>query len=802
MIGDALHALRALARTPIMAAVVVLSLGVGIGVNTVVFSWIQALVLRPLPGVPDASRFHLIETETESAGRPGSSWPEYLDLKAQLRSFDDLMAFRMVPLNVGEAARTERTYALLVSGNYFDQLALQPAVGRFVRPDEATVPGQAAVAVIGYDYWQSRLAGAPDVIGRTLRANGVELSVIGVAPRGFQGTVLGLQFDVWVPATMAPVLLGGSRELEDRRIRGYYVMGALRSAAPLAEAQNETTAAMQRLAQQFPETNAAVRGHVLPFWRAGRGPQGMLLQGLALLQGVMLVLLLAVCGNTANLVLARASTRVREIGVRLAVGAGAWRIIRLLLVENLVLGIAAALVGTVLALWGTNALRAVPVITTQFPVRFQTNLDAVTLAFAAVLGILCAVLFGAAPAIQFARLSPQFVLRSGGGPTTRSGIRTAIMGMQVALAAIVIVIAGLFLKSFQQTQETDPGFRTSGVLLASYDLAGRNTDAAQARQFADRVLTAVRAIPDVESAAFAVQIPLDIHGLPSRAFVLEGRARVDGAEDRSLSNTVTPGYFATMNIPLMAGQDFAELGDTAAPPQAVVNQEFVRRYIGTAEPLGRRITIGNTTYVIVGIVKTTLNESFSEPPTPVIYLSYRDRPSSFAEMHLRTRLGDETLLAPAVRRVVREIDASLPVYNVRTLTQHVDMNLALRRIPAQMFMVLGPLILVLAAVGIYAVVAYNVTQRTSEIGVRMALGASASTVLRQIIGENLRVVLGGAVAGWAIVAYIYTRFMRGDLDITAFGLAPLLLLVVAAAACWLPARRASRVDPLIALRAE
>jgi predicted permease len=640
------------------------------------------------------------------------------------------------------------------------------------------------------------------VIGQTLRANDNDLTIIGVTPDRFQGTVLGLQFDLWVPATMAPVLLSGSRELEDRAMRGYYLMGALKAGVSASEAQNEASSVMRRLATEFPATNASIGAQVLQFWRAGRGPQGMLLQGLAVLQGVMLVLLLAVCGNTANLVLARASTRLREVGIRVAVGAGSWRIARLLIIENVVLGIAAAAVGALIAMWGTNALRAMPVLTTQFPVRFQTDVDAQTLAFAALLGVVASLLFGAAPAIQLARLTPQSVLRSGSGLTARGGIRTAIMAVEVALAAIVLVVAGLFFRSFQQTQDTDPGFRMKGVLLASYDLAGRNADRDQARQFADRVLSRLRALPDVESAALATSIPLDIHGLPSRVFELEGRARTDGVEDRTLSNTVTPGYFATMGIPFVEGRDFAELNDSAAPPQAVVNQEFVRRYVREGETINRRITIGSTPYVIIGVVRTSLNESFTEPPTPVVYLSYRDRPSGFAEMHLRTRLGDENLLTPAVRAALREVDGSLPVFNVRALEQHVEMNLALRRIPAQMFMALGPLMLVLAATGIYAVVAFNVSHRTSEIGVRMALGANAAAVVRQIIGENMRVVLGGALAGWGMVAYIYTRFMRGELELTPFGLVPLLLLLVAVSACWIPARRAARIDPVVALRTE
>jgi predicted permease len=800
MSNDLIPALRALARTPVMAAVVVFSLGVGIGVNTVVFSWIQALVLRPLPGVSNASRFHLIEAQTDTGVRPGSSWTEFQDLQRQLQSFEGLMAFRMVPLNVGDAATLERTYALLVSGNYFSMLGLQPALGRFLRPDEASTPGREPIVVVSHDYWQTRLGGAANVVGSSIRANDTELTVVGVAPEGFQGTVLGLQFDLWVPATLAPTLLSGSRELAERSARGYYVMGALREGLALEHAQAEAAAAMVRLARDFPDTNATMSAQVLPYWRASRGPQGLLLQGLTVLQGVMLVLLLAVCGNTANLVLARASTRAREVGVRVAVGASRWHIVRLLLVESALLGLAAAAVGVAVAFWGTNALRAIPLMTTQFPVRFQTDLDGSTLVFAVALGIVSALLFGLAPAIQLARISPQFILRAGGGLTARGGLRHALMAVEVALAIVVLVTAGLFLRTFQQSQATDPGFRVPGVLLAAYDLAGRDVSPDDARVFADRVLTKLRALPDVESAALSVSIPLDIHGLPSRAFVLEGRARTDGAEDRTVSNTVTPGYFATMDIPLVAGRDFGALTDTAAAAEVVVNQDFVRRFVGEGEPLGRRLTVGETTYVIVGVVRTSLSDSFTEAPTPAIYFSYRDRPARFGEMHLRTRLGDETLLAPAVRRAIRELDSSLPVYNVRTMTQHVEMSLAMRRIPARMFLVLGPLILLLAAIGIYAVVAYNVSQRTAEIGVRMALGATGPTVVSQIVRENLLVVLGGAVVGWALVAYVYTRFLRGDLDLMAFVVVPTMLIAVAAAACWIPARRASRVDPVVALR--
>jgi predicted permease len=794
------HALRSLARAPILATVIILSLAIGIGVNTVVFSWIQALVFRPLPGVSNASEFHVIEVFGETGGRPGASWLEYRDLAERLDTVRDLVAFRMVPLNIGETSRNERTYALLVSGNYFSGLGIRPALGRTLRPDDVTRPGAEPVVMISYDYWQTRFAGRSNAIGQILRANDRDLTIVGVTPEGFQGSVLGLQFDLWVPATMAPILLGGSRELDDRNLRGYFVMGRLANRAAVGQAQAEVNGAMQQLAQSYPESNRNMRAELLPYWRATRGPQGLLLQGLGILQGIMLLLLLAVCGNTANLVLARASARQREIGVRVAMGAGAWRIVRLLLVENLALGLIASALGILMAMWGTQALRALP-FSTAFPVRFQTSIDAVGLGFAIGLGAVCALVFGAAPALHLARLDPQNILRSGGPAGTRAALRNALMAAEVALALAVLISAGLFFRAIQQTRE-DPGFQRDGLLLAAYDLTGRTIDGPGAREFARRLLEELQSNRDIEVAAIAASVPLDIHGLPQRSFVVEGRARSDGGRDRALSNTVTPGYFAAMRIPILEGQGFADLADTTAPAQVVINQEFVRRFVQSAEVLGRRIENNGRSYVVTGVVRDSLYDSFGEPPTPALYFSYRDRPSAQGEIHVRARVGEETLLAPAVRRAVRALDPALPVYNVRTMTQHVETNLVLRRIPARMFVVLGPLLLVLAAIGIYAVVAYTVAHRTIEIGVRIALGATAPRVVQQIVRESLRVVIAGAAFGWLLVFMLYTHLVRGAIDLPSFVGVPAILLAVAGLASWIPARRATRVDPVVALRHE
>lgn len=802
MRGMIRHALRAIGRMPGLAAVVVVSLGVGIGVNTAVFSWIQAIVLAPIPGVDRSGSFYNVEPKADTGTYPGMSWAEYRDLEPRLEAIDDLIAFRMAPLNVGERSRTERTYALLVSGSYFPALGLRPAAGRFIRPDEADVPGAKPIVVISHDYWHTRFGGDQSVVGQTLQVNDSQLTIVGVAPEDFQGTIMGLQFDLWVPATLAPVIFAGSTELESRSQRGYSAIGRLRDGATESQASAQLVAAMRELAAAFPETNGRISGELRPFWRSPRGPQMMFIVALGVLQGVMLLVLLAVCGNTANLMLARASTRQREVGVRLALGAGPGSVIKLLLVESLVLGLMGAALGILIAWWGTEALRAMPPYG-AFPVRFQTSLDALGLLFAIGLGIGCGLLFGAAPALQLGRVDPQRALRSGSKGGGRSAVRDGLMALQCGLAMLVLVVAGLFFEGFVESRDTNPGFRIEGLLIATYDLGPLQPTDQYARQFAADLLDRLARIPSVESAAIANAMPLDIHGLPMRGFTLEGRAQVTQQQEMALSNIVSPGYFEAMGIPFVAGGDFADLNDTTQPPQVIVNEEFVRRYIAPADPIGRRLRNNDTDYTITGVAMDSTYEAFGEPPTPAFFMAWRDRPRWLGEVHLRARPGGETLIASEVQRIVRDINPSLPLYNIRTMAEHVERNLFLRKIPARMFVVIAPLLLALVAIGIYAVVSYSVSQRTTEIGVRMALGATSNRVVGQIVREGLIVATAGLLMAWVIAAMVQTHLFNGGPGAWAIlVIVPTVLMAVAAVSCWLPAKRATQVDPVVALRAE
>jgi putative ABC transport system permease protein len=803
MIQEIRYALRTLLATPTVSAVVIASLAVGIGANTVVFSWIQGAVIRPLPGVAGAASLYSVEPRSETGNYPGASWPEFRDLRDGVRSFQHLLAFRMTPVYVGDTGRTERAYGLLVSDNYFAALGLRPALGRFPLPDEVARPGGAPVLVISSEYWQTRFHGAATAVGQTERINGRTLTIVGVAPRGFVGTVAPLTFDLFLPATLAPVLFPGSRELEDRQVRGYQLMARLAPGVTRAQAQTDLDAAFQQLARTYPAINGTMRGELLTFWDAPRGPQRFMAAALGALQAIVLLLLLSMCGNAATLLLARASARRHEFGIRLAIGARPRHVARLLLTETVLLALTGAALGAALAVWGTGALRAMPPVRARgIPITFDTTLDLVSLAFAAALGLGSGLLCGLPSAVQLSRLNPQAVLRLGLRDGGRSLMRNSLAGVQVGLATLVLIFAGLFLRSFMETRNEDPGFRRDGMLLAAYDLTDRAAGGAAARAFAAGLMDRVRALPGVQGAAIASSVPLDIHGMPSRAFTVEGHGRTDAGSDEALANTVTDGYFAAMGIPVLEGTDFAEFRNTAAPPQVIVNDAFVERYLDGAHAVGRRLQARGRTFVIAGVVRNSLYQAFGESPTPLIYFSFRDVAPITGEIHVRTNVGAESSISPALRAAARDLDPDLPLYDVRTLNDHIERNLIFRRIPARLFVVLGPLLLVLAAIGIYGVVAYTVSLRTNEIGVRRALGATGGAVIAQFVGESLSVVTAGAAIGWAIAFLVTLDYVSGRIDPVVFALVPLLLLTVAAVASWLPAQRAATIDPMVALRRE
>lgn len=806
-------AIRIPAKWPGSSCVIIASLALGIGANTVVFSWIRWAILNPLPAVAKAGELYVIEPRDAGGTYVGSSWREYLDLRERTHTFVDLTAFRFRrTLSLGGPGSDERAWAMFVSGNYFDFLGLQPAHGRFFRTDEVSQPGGAPVAIVSHLFWQNRLGGAPDVIGRTLRLNDRVLTIVGVAPKDFEGTFSGLAFDLWVPATMVTELMPDMRELERRDARGYYLMGRLAPGVTAAQAQTDIDAAMRDLAASYPDSNRDLAADLLPLWRAPRTAQTLLAGAFGTLQAIVLLVLLVVCTNTANLLLARATVRRREIGIRLAIGASRVRIVRQLLVESLVLALAGGTLGVLLALWGIGMLRAIPV-PGNLPLHIDPHLDPGSLLFSIGLGLACGIVFGLAPALQLARSNVGEALKAGvhdTGPRGFKVVRVFLAGLEIALALVVLVVTGIFLKSFHNARTLDPGFRVSGILLAGYDLTSHGYDAKSGSVFLAELLDRLRTRPEVASAAVASVVPIAIGSLPSTTFEIEGRSVEPGRPDRALLYQVTPGYFATMGIPFLVGTDFTALADRVRPAQLVINDEAARRFWPGESPLGHRVEIPGAfqgSYQVVGVVRTTKAESLTEHPKPMFYFSFRDRFWFAGAIHVRVRAGYPLAFLPALRAMVHELDPNLPLTDVRTLAQHLENQAAMRRTSVRMLGVLGPLALVLAVIGIYSVLAYAVAQRTQEIGVRLALGATPQGIVRMIMREGLRVVVTGALAGWVLAFALGWYLSRrvgnvalGD-PLVYFGV-PALLLSVAAVACWLPARQAAHVDPLRALRAE
>ena len=826
--NDLRFALRQLRKSPGFTAVVVFSLALGIGANTVVFSWIQWAIFKPLPGVSNTRALHVIEPRDAGGTYVGVSWRDFLDLRERNHAFTDIIAYRIRrPLSLGESGSDERVWTMFVSGQYFDFLELRPALGRFFRADEVAHPGGAPVVVISYQFWKTRLAGASDVVGRTLRLNERVVTIIGVAPEKFNGTFAGLAFEAWAPATMLTEFAPGTRELDQRDMRGFYVMGRLAPGITAAQAQAAVNTAMNDLAKTYPDTNRNLSVDVVPLWRAPRSAQNRVIGAFGTLQAIVLLVLLVVCANTANLLLARATVRRREIGVRLAIGASRLRILRQLLTESVVLAFAGGVGGVLVAMWGVNALR-VAAMPGDIPISFEPDVDFGSLAFSLLLGAVCGIAFGLAPALQLGRTDLCEALRSGARDTGRNkswSLRNLLVALQVALTLAVLVVTGIFLKSFYNARTLDPGFRSQGMLLASYDLTARGYDQQTGPAFLAELLRRLRAEPNVESAAVASVVPITFGGLPSMTFQTES-APASGTPNRTLFYQVTPGYFTLMGIPLVTGTDFVELGDRTRFPEVVINEEAARRFWPGESPIGRRIKTGSAyrdAYEVVGVVRTTKVETLSEQPKPMFYFSFRDRFWSNGTIHVRMRTKvtesagadvksgsmeiDSAPFVRALRNIVRDLDPNLPLTDIQTLSGHLENQAYMRRAPSRILAVLGPLTLVLAAIGVYSVLAYTVSQRHREIAVRLALGATPSGVARMVMREGLRLVLAGAFLGWFFALllgfYLSRRVSNvaiGD-PLLYFGI-PFLLVTVAASACWHPARRASRIDPIVALRAE
>ncbi len=796
-------ALRTLLNAPGLSAVVVLSVAIGIGINTAIFSFLGATVLRPLPGVSAP-----VQTVQVEQGRrlSGSSWTEYRDVRERLAPLADVSAHGVRALYVENEGRTDRVWSEYVSANFFSVLGVQPALGRFFREDEASVPGDAPVAVISHGYWLSRFGGRADVIGQTLRLNNVPFTIVGVAPQKFHGGVMALTFEVWVPWTMIARLSADQGQFSNRGMRMVELQAALRPGVAALQVQRELDLTARALAADFPETNREVEFSLRPIWRGTRSGE-ILMPVYATLQVFSVLVLGVVCINTANLLLARATVRRREIGIRLAVGAGPGGILRQLLTESVLLALAGTVLGLFAAWWGVDAINYLK-MPTSVPIKIEPVFDFSALLFAAGLGAACGLLFGLVPALQLARLDVLPALRAGSGSLPgRHRLRDLLVAAEVAVALVILVLAGLFYRSFHNAQSVPSGYDADRVLLASVDLLARGYNVERRADFARDVHARLLAHPQIEAAAIAFQAPLEMHGLPKATVLVDGVKLASEAAARVIWSSTTPGYFAAMGIPLVAGTDVAPLAQRDRPLDIVINETAARNFWPGVSPLGRKLTLMGKTYEVVGVARDTKYESLGERPHPAVWPTLRMGVMSSPTFYVRTKSGDPLGLLPALRTIVREVDADLAVYEGRTLAQHIENNLAIQRVSAKFLSAFAPLALILAAIGLYAVLAYAVAQRTQEIGVRLTLGATPQGVVFHMVGQGMKVVALGAAFGWA-VALVIGWYLGPRLIAVPFGdpavyvAIPAALIVVAFFACWIPARRAARVDPIAALRAE
>ena len=814
MFSSLKYAVRSLAKTPWLTAVVVITLALGIAANTAVFSWTRGVLLHPLHGVADGERLVSLETVLLNGEYVGSSYPDFRDYRDSSRSLAGAIAFDQEPLSLGNENQAERVWAELVSGNFFDVLGVRPAAGRFFRAEEQEeAPGKHSVAVISARFWRRHFHADPQIVGKTIRVNRQELTVVGVAPTEFSGTEVGLSLDLWVPLAMAPPLLSETPNwFENRNNRRLHVFARLRQGVSLPEARTEIQTIARRLAQSYPRSNAGIGATLLPIDQASHGVQTLVVTLLKTLLGAGAVLLLIVCANVANLMLVRATIRQKEFSIRLALGASRPRVIGQLLLESLLLAGLGGLVGVLLAGQMASWLRFF-IPATNLPLVLDFPPDSAVLLFTLSISVLVGLLFGLAPALQTIRNGRLSGLKDSGrgaiGGTRSDRLRGILVILEVALALIVLIGASLFLESFRHAKQIDPGFDPSHVLLAPLDLseAGYSTEQGTLlmRHLRDRIET----LPGVRAVSFATAVPLGFSpGSWAADVQVGGYVPRRGEDMRVLWNPIWPGYFDLMRIALIEGRDFTERDDSQTQPVAIINETFARRFFRGQEPVGRQLGVWGTVCTVVGVVKDIKYRNLGETPQPYFYRPLQQvwGPNTGFWLHVRT-VGPPLQLLPELRRELRSVDPRVHAFEVFTLSDYIGAAWFAQKIGAALLGVLGTLALLLAALGLFSVMAYSVSQRTQEIGIRMALGAQMIDVFRPVVGQSLRLALAGIGLG-LVLSFALTRLVASQLlgvsatDPLIFVGVSCLLCAVALAASFIPARRAIKVDPLIALRTE
>jgi predicted permease len=805
MIQDLRFALRTLRRSPGFALLAVFCLTLGIGATTSVFSWIEGILLRPYPLVSSQDRM-VAMAGTDRNGRTAVSWPDFEDLRKNSRLMEAFVAEHIFGTTLSIGERAQRATGSVVSANYFQALGIRPILGRTFEPNEDTGRNAYPVTVISYQAWKDRYGLDPAIIGKSQMLNGVKHTIVGVAPEGFFGTFVGYSLQFWVPPSMEEVFGGGTYKLENRGARWIEGFAVLKPGVTIEQAQAEMSGIAQRLETEYPTTNRNRGIRLYHLWQTPFNGAGTLLPTLRVSLVVACFVLLIACANVGNLLLVRSLGRRHEITVRLSLGAGRLRLIRQLLTEGLVLGVAAAAGGLLVANLCRNAIGLL------FPYRpgvianLPAQIDLRVLALSTAVSVVATILFGLVPALQASRIDLAGAMKSDSGSVAggrgRAWIRSSLVAVQVALSFVLLVGAGILLKSLHAMRTSDPGFSTT-VITTGLDMVAAGYDPARIRNFQDQLIDRITALGGVESAAWTRVSPFSYGGYSSSPIMVDGFEVQPGEQPVVEYAEIGPAWLRTMGIPLLAGREFTR-GDTAdTAAVAVVNQAMAVQYWPGQDPAGKRVQVKGRWLQVVGVAKNSKYRSLIESTKPFFYV-----PMSQSQLgqglQIRSRLGPEAI-AHALTREIQAMDPNLAPGEVLTMREQVDRMSWPQRAAVTLLASFSAIALLLAGIGLYGVMSYSVSQSRRELGLRMALGARASDLLRLVIAQGIRLTVAGTIIGVG-AAWLSTRLM-GDLlynvsprDPGVFLAALAIMVVAGVGASLMPGWRAVRTDPVRALR--
>ncbi|HYL68749.1 MAG TPA: ABC transporter permease [Candidatus Limnocylindria bacterium] len=809
---DVRYGLRMIGNAPGYAAIAILTLALGIGANTTVFSWINSALLNPVPGVSNPSEVVSLTVGNKWDNPIGFPYPDIEALRDGQQSFKGIAVCTFTTISLTGKGKPDRVWGMVASANYFDVLGVRPILGRGFLPAEDEKPGGAPVAVISYRLWQTHFGANPEVVGQKIEIDQHPYTIVGVTPPEFQGSQTGVRTEIYIPVMMEAQVMAGGDLLHAHENFVFLAFGRLKPGVRPEQAREEMTLRLKRVAKDYPEEH---RGKdfvsVYPLWRNPFGLNqffSILLPALMVIAG--LVLLLA-CTNVANLMLVRSVGRRREIAIRMSLGASRWRLVRQLLVESLMLALAGGVVAFLITFWTSGTLMKFLPVTPDIPLSLNIPTDRTVLLATLIISVLTGVIFGILPALRSSKEAPIAVLKEDSGSSS-GGLRKArlasgLVVAQISLSLLLLVCAGLFIRSVMRAQEINPGFNPHNILIATYDLFTAGYTKETGPEFDRQVLAKVQALPGVESAALSDRVPLAFYR-GSTSVKPEGYVTRPNENMETQFNTITPNYFHTMQYPIVEGRDFTDADNRSSQRVAIVSEAFVNHFWPHQEALGKQFDsdLTNERFTVIGVARDIKQSGLTEQPTPFVYLPvyqvYR------AGMIINVRVAGEPLaMAKAVEKTVHDLNADVVVYDVTTVEEREHFSSFGQRIAGTFVGAFGLLALVLAGVGIYGVTAYTTRQRTREIGIRMSLGATKEDVLRLVLGHGVRLMLIGVGVGLAL-SFAVTRFLTSLLlgvtstDALTFSCVAILLCAVALFACFIPARRAMGVDPMVALRYE